>query len=286
MKAASVLEQVVARWASEEVFTDQTVARMTEIAMRFSRRLDVQGISDMEAVDEAVCRGFVDAPTRAGESPSDATRYFRRVTLRALFRTARQLGCDVGDPTIDIHLPPRSQRSTRPLQAPEIILARSATFTTRHSDHRRAAAWALAEATATTAEIATITAGDFDDASHPATVRLPGTRRVEPRTIELTEWGAVMIRRRLQCVAVADARLVYDGAGGEVARQAAACKLITIILESAGLNDPDVKPESVRRWRAHAHYQSTGDLIGTARLLGSRSLDRTAEALDISWRRP
>lgn len=276
--------QVVEAWRESGDLTDQTVTRMGEIAWRFTRRLHTIGVKAAAEIDEHTCRAFIDAPTKTGEAPTTATRHFRRVTLRAYFRTARRLGHQVGDPTLDIHLPPRSDRVTRPLTDDEIVLCRTATYATRHADHRRAAAWALAEAAAMTSEIPLIRPSHIDDPTDPMHVLLPGTRRTDPRIVELTEWGAAAIARRLAHLGETDEPIVYEGAGGEVARQAAVCKLISIILESAGLTDPDIKPESVRLWRARSHYNETGDLISTARMLGNRSLDRTAEALGLDWR--
>ena len=280
-----IVESVIADWHRDAAHTSQTATRMGEIAIRFARRLHRLGISSVEAVDADACRGFIDAPTRTGTPPTVATRHFRRVTLRALFRTLRSRGIPVGDPTLDIDLPPRSQRSTRPLDTEEVILGRTATFTTRNGSLQRAAAWALAEAAATTSEIPLLTRRHLNHTQHPTTVALPGTRRTDPRIVRLTDWGAAILSRHLDDVADGyDVPLVYRGAGGEVARQAATCKLISHILDTAGLSDPDIRPDSVRLWRAHTHHQDTGDLIGAARILGNRSLDRTAEALDIEWR--
>lgn len=280
-----VVESVIADWHHDAAHTFQTATRMGEIATRFARRLDRSGINTIEAVDADTCRGFIDAPTRAGTPPTVATRHFRRVTLRALFRTLRHRGINVGDPTLDIDLPPRSQRSTRPLTTEEIILGRSATFTTRSGRLQRAAAWALAEAAATTSEIPLLTRRHLNHPQQPSTAILPGTRRTDSRIVRLTDWGAAILARHLADVPDGyDVPLAYRGAGAEVAQQAATCKLISLILDTAGLTDPDIRPDSVRLWRAYIHHHDTGDLIGAARLLGNRSLDRTAEALDIEWR--
>lgn len=65
--AQRLVGEIVTRWETDGGFTDQTVARMGEIARRFARRLEIQGVTRVEEVDEAVCRGFIDAPTRHGE---------------------------------------------------------------------------------------------------------------------------------------------------------------------------------------------------------------------------
>lgn len=280
-----LIDDVVESWRADADLTAQTSQRMGEIAARFARRLHTTGITRIDDVDEETCQSFIDAPTRTGSHPTDATRHFRRVTLRALFRTAREFGYPVGDPTLDIELPPRSERSTRPLTTDEVVLGRTATFTSRNPELKRATAWALAEAGATTSEIPLVTADHLDDICEPTHITLPGTRRVDARINPLTGWGAAIITRRLTQVE-AGQPLVYEGAGGEVARQAAVCKLISIVLTEAGLIDGDIRPESIRLWRARTGYDTDGELIAAARLLGARSLDRTAEALDVVWRQP
>lgn len=70
--SAHVREQVeaaVGAWHASGAFTQQTLLRSEELARRFSRRLDAQGVASMSAVTEAHCQGFIDAPTREGKDP-------------------------------------------------------------------------------------------------------------------------------------------------------------------------------------------------------------------------
>lgn len=279
---AEVRDRVVAEWEAGGEFADQTVLRMGEIASKFVTRMGLFGVGSLGAVTLEHCSGFVDAPPLTGGLPSAHTRHFRRVTLRAMFRTARRLGFDVGDPTLDLVLPPRSDRSTRPLTSDEILLARTATSTPRTPDSRRAAAWALAETAAMTSEIPRIRVEDLSyGARGGVQVSLPGTRRCDPRVVAAGDWASTVLRRRAGEVAAG--RLVYGGGSGEVAAQASVCKTISSVLGAVGLDDADVRPESVRLWRATQEFVRC-DLVAAARVLGSRSLDRTAQSVGFEWR--
>ena len=278
------ITHVTDRWRREDDRTDQTVQRMSEIADRFASRLAATRVFDLYLVGPADCEEFINAPTRTGEFPSIGTRHFRRVTLRALFRTLRSDGVDIGDPTLDIELPPRSPFGTRPLTIDEVLLCRTAAFATRTTDLRRPAAWALAEATASTSEIPHIRGSDVKG----LIVDLPGSSRTLPRRFSLTMWGQAIIERRITELGDKTLPLTYDGDGtpGEVSPQAASCKLIASVLDTAGLGrEPDVRPASVRYWRARAVYDMKRDITGAARVLGMNSLDRAAEAIGLDWRK-
>lgn len=280
---------VLARWRDTDPRTDQTVTRMGEIAVRFARRLHATGIDTIDGIDTAACTGFIDAPSRTGDAPSEATRHFRRVTVRALFRTGRQLGVVATDPTLDIVLPARTSLRARPLSTDEVILCRSAAFPTRASDLRRPAAWALAEATAATSEIPEVRRSDLrpvDDI--PEVVSLPGTRRLRPRTVTLTDWGQRILTRRLEELPTdPDTPLAYTGHGSSrtVARHASACALVAAVLTATRLGaEPDIRPASVRHWRARSAFDDGATIEDVAHLLGHRSLDETADAIGHDWR--
>src|SRR5207302_9715474 len=87
--------------------------------------------------------------------------HLRRSALRLYFRTLRQIGVAVGDPTQDLVLPPRSCLAVRPLMDDEIVVCRSFSLQTLTAT-RQPAAWALAEATARTSEIPHIVVSDVD----------------------------------------------------------------------------------------------------------------------------
>lgn len=278
-------------WAGgDDPRTHQTVLRMAEIATRFARRLHVLGVETLDQVTPSQCEEFIFARSRTAAVASISTMRFRRTTLRALFKTLRMNGFDVADPTVDLALPARPDTTARPLTTDEIVFCRTCTKAARSKDLRRPAAWALAEATAVTSEQAAVTVGDLDDPERPFSVTLPGTRRIRPRVVELTEWSRSILKARVAELVgpTPQTRLVYGGAQSpdSVAAQAAACNLVTNVLAAAGLSgDPGVRPASVRHWRARLLFEETGRIEDVANLLGHSSLDEAAQAIGFDWKR-
>jgi integrase len=230
-----------------------------------------------------VVSDFIRVPTAKGQ-PAVATMHLRRGTLRLIYRTARSLGIAASDPTLDLELPPRSSLQTRALTGDEVDLCRMASLHTFTST-RLSAAWALAEVSARTAELGHIRVADVDLES--LRVWLHGSTRVESRLVPLSEWGSGQIERRMRDVGdVDDAKpILYEGAGGDYHRQAAACVTIKDVLRRAGLaHEPDVRPLSVTGWVGRQVLAETGRIDEVARRLGFRSLDGAARLIDWNWR--
>lgn len=288
MPVDDFIAAVLREWRDADPRTDQTVTRMGEIVVRFARRLRATGTETVDRIDAAACAAFIDAPSRTGEQPADATRHFRRVTLRALFRTGRQLRVIATDPTIDLALPPRTSLTARPLTNDEVMLCRTSAFAVRACDLRRPAAWALAEATAATSEIPLLRRSDLQPVGDvPEAVSLPGTRRLRPRTVELTDWAINILARRLDELPTSpDTLLAYAGQAleGSVARHAAACGLVAAVLNTCGLGrEPDIRPASVRHWRARHAFDNGASIETIATMLGHRRLDEAASAIGHDW---
>ena len=277
-------------WSSEgDPRSPQSVERMGEIAERFARRLASLGIVHIAEVHAGHCESFIEAPSRTGSAPSNSTSRMRRSTLRALFRSLRRCGHDVGDPTLDLELDPRGPDATRPLTTVEVEHCRTCAEAAGSKDLRRSAAWALAEAGALTSEIAQVTIADLDDLTAPTTASLAGTKRLEARTVELTIWGRARLAARLAEMGERgpDSSIVYGGRKptSSVAAQASACNLISRVLDAARLSaDDGVRPSSVRLWRARSLFCETGRIEDAARLLGHWSLDEAAAAVGYDWR--
>jgi integrase len=251
----------------------------------FAARLDLEGAACLRDVTPEAAVRFVDEAvvqpgTGCWQEPSVSTRYLRRSAVRALFRTARQLGLCDHDPTLDLILPPRAAQGCRPLEDDEVVLCRltaeSTLFLTRVP-----AVWALAEATATPAEIAAVTADDID---LPAgVVHLPGAARRRPRTVELTDWSATHLAVRL-ARRDSDGPLVYDGHPAPGRATASISSALHELLKRSGLlEDPTVKPASVAGWRGRRELHRSGDIAAVANLLGLRSLDDAARAVGWDW---
>ncbi|HEX5532207.1 MAG TPA: hypothetical protein VFX33_00535 [Actinomycetales bacterium] len=291
-----LLEQVDAvrvAWEKGGEFSAQTLARAGEIADRFGRRIHRQGVTEFTQVTAAHCAGFIDAPTAAGPPPELTTRHARRTALRMLFRTLREQGLDVGDPTVDLRLPARSATAARPLTDAEVTLCRASARLGEAGgvSLQRATVWALAETTAMTSEISRIRIRDVDHDDSPHWVQLPGTRRLDPRLGELTDWGSAILTRQLRVLAAAgaspDTLVTYRGRGtpGQDKAQSATCNAIGAILDLADLSDqPDVRPASVRNWAGRQLYEAGMPIEQVARRLGAWSLDAAATAIDLVWR--
>lgn len=144
---------VAAELTDSAVLSDQSLARMLDLIGRFGRFVD-RGF-DVRCLDEVTAahvRGFVRSRGRDRVEPRVGTMHLRRSAVRLLFRTARGLGIATGDPTVDLMLDARSGVVGRPLSDDEVGVCRSAALQSLTST-RLSAAWALAEATARTAEL-------------------------------------------------------------------------------------------------------------------------------------
>jgi integrase/recombinase XerC len=235
-----------------------------------------------EAVTHEVAAAFVQAPLNDGGTPSVSLLHLRRSALRLLFRSLRHVGVAVGDPTLDLALPPRSQLATRPLADDEVTLCRGHALWSL-TDLRRAAAWALAEATCRSVEIAHIRVADVD--LDGRRVWIHGGRTTSPRWGQVTEWGVAHLERRVQMLsAEPDTAVVYGGSGDATTGQVSACVAIGDVLTRAGLAaEPDVRPASVAAWAGQKILKETGHIDVVARRLGMASLDRTARFIAFDW---
>ena len=67
------------------------------------------GVEDAEFVTAEIAAAFVRSNFPDGSRPSVSLLHLRRSALRLLFRSLRVAGATVGDPTLDLVLPPRHQ---------------------------------------------------------------------------------------------------------------------------------------------------------------------------------
>jgi integrase/recombinase XerC len=207
--------------------------------------------------------------------------HLRRAVLRFVFRQARGLGLVDHDPCVDLVLPPRSNLAARPLTDDEIAVCRSFSLTSL-TNTRMPAAWALAEATARTAEMPHIRVSDLDLESNR--VWLHGSPRTVERWTPLTPWGAAQLERRIAALDSVDAPLVYTGNGSTASAQASSCIAVSETLVRAGFGcEPDLRPVSVAAWAGRSVLDETGQIEAVARLLGVRSLDRAARIVAWDW---
>lgn len=290
---ATLVASVRRRWADDDGFSVATLDKCGDMVGRFARRLTAQGVTRPGDISLEHCRGFVMARAASGQKPEVTTQHARRSALRMLFKSLREMGYDVTDPSLDLVLTPRTGTAARPLTDVEITLCRASSRMGEAggASLHRAVCWALGETSAVTSEISAIKVGDVDDSRAPRWVRLPGTRRHDSRMGELTQWGSLIVARQL---ALLDQRhmtpasaLVYRGQGvpGEPAAQSAICNAIAGVLSLAGLSDePDVRPASLRNWAGRQLYDGGMPIEQVARRMGTRSLDTAATDIDLQWR--
>ncbi len=278
---------VAAELIDSAVLSAQTLPRMFELISRFGhfavQAYDVQGLDEVTTDHVA---SFVHAHRRDHVEASVATMHLRRSALRLLFRTARRLGMTDADPTVDLTLDARSGVVGRPLTDDEAAVCRTAALHSLTST-RLSAAWALAEATARTAELPHLRLCDLDlDAGR---VWIHGSPRTEPRWGVLDEWGARQLARHIRDLGRdpdPETRLVYAGSGSAQSQQASSCQAIGETLRRAGLGgEADVRPISVVGWASARIFAETGRIETAARALGVRSLDRAVRLIGLDWQR-
>ena len=223
----SELLGVVLHGLKEAGLADQSMPRVAETVARFTAYLERgHGIQSVHDIGTGHVAGFVFAPLPAPSGrgrPAIATMHLRRTALRLYFRIARQEGVIQADPTVDLHLPARSRVAVRPLTSDEITLCRSFSLKSLTAT-RHPAAFALAEATARTAEIPHIRVSDLD--LERGRVWVHGSPKTEARWGYPSQWGLLQFARRVEAVkggSEPDPRLVYRGTGSEESRQAASC---------------------------------------------------------------
>lgn len=263
----------------------QSRAKFLNLLDRFEAFLSAgAGVRSLAEVTSAHVTLFLSAPPASSTTndPAAATMHLRRAAIRLLFRLARDSGLDIGDPTLDIRLPPRSRRPLRPLTDVEIEVCRGASLHTLQAT-RLPAAWALAEATARTSELPFILTSDVDLPS--GVVRICGSSRTEQRRGFLSDWGIRQVRRRFDTFTsprTESRAIIYEGDRGGASGQASASAAIAWVLRRAGLAvDIRVRPASVAAWAGRRLYDRGIALEEVARRLGIRSLDRTARFIGL-----
>jgi len=269
------IEGVLARIAHEGHLAPVSLLRNSDLIRTFGAFLICTPTDDIADVTPAIAETFIRSLTRSGRDPSIATMRLRRSALRSLFREAQALGLTDTDPTYTVMLPSRSCATSRPLTDSEIHRCRSFAES-MPGDSRFAAAWALAEATTRVPELGAIRRRDV----HDSVCSLPGSSSTEQRRVAPTDWGVVQLARHLSSTPGDDASLLLGtGIRGSLH------ELIAGTLSRAGLaRKTGVTPNSVAAWPGAREMEGGSTIDQVARLLGMRSLDRTAKFIGFHWR--
>ncbi len=268
---------------SESDFSPQTLAKITGLMRQFAGFAERgHGVHDLRLVTPDLVQSYLSAPTADGLVPGVSLQHFRRLAVRLLYKTCRQLGLLDGDPTLDVVLPTRSAAPFRPLEDDEVELCRASVVGSGRRA-RLAAAWALCEATGRTGELPALETSDVDlDCGR---VWLHGSPRTLPRWGTLSEWGATQLGRYLATLSEGPGvPILGSGEPGSALAQSSAVGLICQTLTHAGLGaEAGVRPASVAAWAGRRIFHDTGRIETVAQRLGMRSLDRTARFIGWDW---
>jgi len=262
----------------------ESLARLRDLMARFSTfAVRAAGCPAATDVTAEVAIGFIQARSRDGSAPAVATMHLRRAAIRLLFSEGRRLGLVEHDPTLDLPLPPRSSLRTRPLTDDEVASCRSYSIASS-GETRQPTAWALAEATARSAELAHCRVHDLD--LDRGRVWLHGCSKTESRWGTVSPWGARQIERRLQALRgeAPASLLICTSAQPGVSATSSASAAIADTLRRAGLHiERDIRPASVPAWAGAKAFAAGTPIQGVARMLGIRSLDRAAAFIGLEW---
>jgi len=276
------LVPVVELWAHR--YKASTASRMSDIATGFVRRLAIQDPSGLRTVAAADCEEFLYSPTKRHAAPSPSTVRQRRWALQALFATAVELGLVAEDPAADLPVISSGERRFRPITESELGLVRQAAMSRVRDPYRSGAVVGLAEATATTGELANIRWRDIhlDD----GTVDLPGSDPVRPRTGRLSIWAVQQLAAlHTQENPAPDDLVVLRGESDPTGQpaQASMSQLIGRLLNDAGITGADVSPSSIRLHHPARLLADGAPITEIALMLGLSGLDRTADVLGWDW---
>jgi site-specific recombinase XerD len=249
---------------------------------RFVKWCRVNDINDITLVKREEVEAFVNWPTMMGgraRTPGSSTKRNRLSGLRRAFKSLRQMGYEMPDPTIDVVALLDRTFDANVCSDSDIEKLREGAPIGLF-DSCNAALLALAEAGATNGEVKEVRSSDVN--LEDRVVRLPGNARVDERINELSEWGVMVLRERFAHISGDD--FVVVNSNGTQASEASVSQMFRHIASYGNVGRSGFNINSVRAWRARAIYMESGRIQDAALFLGNRSLDAAVSLMGLEWR--
>ena len=249
---------------------------------RFVKWCQMNDIDDITMVKREEVEAFVNWPTMRGgraRTPGSSTKRNRLSGLRRAFKSLRQMGYEMPDPTIDVVALLDRTLDANVCSDRDIEKLREGAPTGLF-DSCNAALLALAEAGATNGEIKEIRASDVN--LEDRVVRFPGNARVDERINEFSDWGVMVLRERFSFIDGDD--FVVVNSNGSQASEASVSQMFRLIASYGNVGRNGFNINSVRAWRARTIYMESGRIQDAALFLGNRSLDASVALMGLEWR--
>lgn len=277
-----------ARVDSSEM-TAGTAARYVRVFAAFQRFVRAHGLSNLNAVDSALCEAFVYATRPGGHRPAVATARFRLTVIRDALAALGSTDDKFGDPTAGLRVHQVAQkRAVNPLTPGEVARLRTSGRLSPR-DHLRPAAVELALVGGSHVELAAAVVADVD--LRAGVVKLGSRPTIVDAFATTTLAGRVAACRRAArrgrrpwdpaITALALARPLSTYPATSVAPSISSS--LGRAMASAGLSRPGIRPASLREYAANRQYAVTGRVESVAEQLGLDSLDVARGYVDEDW---
>jgi integrase/recombinase XerC len=292
------LALITSQWRRQAEYGDLSPLSLAKIggnAAQFVAYARASGRHTLrDADDTELARAWVHATvrTRDGYGPVQLpTMHNRRNALRMVYGTGRSLDLADGDPTLDLELPKRTYHGFTALGDDDVILCRGASAETLY-DTAQPAAWALAELSGTTAELAAFAPCDMRPAER--TVYLHGGSHTRPRSVGASAWQWQQLTARVRFLQEKGgdafdptAPMLYRGGRNnrtDTSPVSAVGQLLRKVLDRAGLTKQDGYTQaSITAWAGRCVFERTNNIVDVANHLGVCSLDRAAQLIEFEW---
>ena len=283
---AGWLDAIVAaapRFHDANSYSEAKTAGYFEWALEYFRN---RGASEWALITPELAEEWCGAGTRGRDGrarrPAVSTMTNRQWALRLMLRVAAALGAEVDPHTAAGEPIKRTPPEVKPRPLTDAEDRRVCAYADPGvAPTMGSMAVALARAGGSAAEMPDVRRRDVDlDA---ATVMFSGPNA---RICQLDEWSTETIARRLRAVLhdPDDLLCVRSNASPKRAAQTVSAQLNKVLAAAGFANAPDISGRSLRLTAARRAFDVHNNIEDAARVLGARSLDATAEAINYQWR--